>query len=69
MAVQIIVNVSQCFEGNVNPACKEGLELAKAGVVAGGRKTLDCAYAKLCSVLGRRRHAPTEMGTCLRGEM
>jgi len=68
----VIVNVTQCSAGSVEPAYATGQSLAAAGVVAGGDMTPEAALVKLGWLLGCGL-APEEvrrmMGTDLRGEV
>ena len=68
----VIVNVTQCSSGTVEPHYATGQSLAAAGVVAGGDMTPEAALVKLGWLLGSGlspEETRTLMGTDLRGEI
>ena len=69
----VIVNITQCDNGGVNPHLYQtGLELAKAGVVSGHDLTSEAAITKLMYLLGKglkTDEVKRQMGLSLRGEL
>lgn len=68
----VIVNVTQCLKGSVNPLYEAGKKLVDVGVVPGRDMTSEAALTKLAWCLARGwgcEGARREMGRCLRGEM
>lgn len=69
----VIVNITQCLTGSVNPVYAPGLVLGRAGVVAGADMTTEAALTKLSSLLALPNATPEsvtrEMSVSLRGEM
>ena len=69
----VIVNITQCLTGSVNPLYAPGLVLGKAGVVAGGDMTTEAALTKLSYLLALPDATPEdvsqEMSKSLRGEL
>ena len=69
----VIVNVTQCLTGSVNPLYAPGMVLGKAGVVAGGDMTTEAALTKLSYLLGLPGASPEsvahDMATSIRGEL
>lgn len=49
----IIVNISQCCRGMVNPAYATGKALQDTGIVPGHDMTTEAALAKLSYILGK----------------
>lgn len=68
----VIVNVTQCGRGRVQPNYAAGRALVDAGVVGGADMTAEAALAKLAFLLGAG-HSPEAvralMGRSLRGEL
>ncbi|PVZ97560.1 hypothetical protein BB558_006477, partial [Smittium angustum] len=68
----VIVNITQCYRGNVSALYETAHGLAGAGVVAGGDMTSECALTKLSYLVGCG-YSPEKcrelMGQSLRGEM
>ncbi|PVU91641.1 hypothetical protein BB559_004048 [Furculomyces boomerangus] len=68
----VIVNITQCYRGNVSALCETARGLSGAGVVAGGDMTSECALTKLSYLIGCG-YSPEKcrelMGQSLRGEM
>ena len=68
----VIVNVTQCLTGSVNPTYAAGRMLAEVGVVMGGDMTCEAALSKVAWLLARAGSAEEvrrEVGRNLRGEM
>ncbi|KAN0061614.1 hypothetical protein ACQY0O_006462 [Thecaphora frezii] len=69
----IIVNITQCMQGEVSAIYAVGKKLEAVGVVAGGDMTPECALAKLSYLLGKPELKPNQvrelMGRPLRGEL
>ncbi|KIS71096.1 uncharacterized protein UMAG_01007 [Mycosarcoma maydis] len=68
----VIVNITQCVQGEVSAIYAVGKKLEAVGVVAGGDMTPECALAKLSYLLakGLEPHEIRElMGRPLRGEL
>ncbi|SPO24864.1 related to l-asparaginase [Ustilago trichophora] len=68
----VIVNITQCVQGEVSAIYAVGKKLEAVGVVAGGDMTPECALAKLSYLLAKGLE-PVEirelMGRPLRGEL
>ncbi|CDU24557.1 related to l-asparaginase [Sporisorium scitamineum] len=68
----VIVNITQCVQGEVSAIYAVGKKLEAVGVVAGGDMTPECALAKLSYLLAKEL-TPAEirelMGRPLRGEL
>ncbi|GAC72765.1 asparaginase [Moesziomyces antarcticus T-34] len=68
----VIVNITQCVQGEVSAIYAVGKKLEAVGVVAGGDMTPECALAKLSYLLAKGLE-PAEirelMGRPLRGEL
>lgn len=69
----VIVNVTQCLTGSVNPLYAPGMVLGRAGVVAGGDMTAEAALTKLAYLLAQPNATPEsvakDMAVSLRGEV
>ncbi|GAB7342968.1 hypothetical protein MBLNU457_g1071t1 [Dothideomycetes sp. NU457] len=69
----IIVNITQCTQGEVSAIYAVGKKLEAVGVVAGGDMTPECALAKLSYLLGKPELTPAQvrqlMAQPLRGEL
>ena len=69
----VIVNITQCMQGEVSAIYAVGKKLEAVGVVAGGDMTPECALAKLSYLLGKPELSPAQvrelMGRPLRGEL
>ncbi|EPQ31768.1 uncharacterized protein PFL1_01100 [Pseudozyma flocculosa PF-1] len=69
----VIVNITQCMQGEVSAIYAVGKKLEAVGVVAGSDMTPECALAKLSYLLGKPELEPNQvrelMGRPLRGEL
>lgn len=69
----VIVNVTQCLTGSVNPLYAPGMALGRAGVVAGGDMTSEAALTKLAYLLSLPDATPESvakaMAISIRGEL
>ncbi|PWN49468.1 asparaginase-domain-containing protein [Violaceomyces palustris] len=69
----VIVNITQCMQGEVSAIYAVGKKLEKVGVVAGSDMTPECALAKLSYLLGKEELSPDDvrelMSRPLRGEL
>lgn len=69
----VIVNITQCLTGGVNPLYASGMVLGRAGVVAGGDMTSEAALTKLSYLLALPDATPEsvtrDMAISIRGEL
>lgn len=69
----VIVNVTQCLTGSVNPLYAPGMILSRAGVVAGLDMTTEAALTKMAYLLAIPESTPEsiarDMSLSLRGEL
>ncbi|KAK6380681.1 uncharacterized protein PV06_09843 [Exophiala oligosperma] len=69
----VIVNITQCLTGSVNPLYAPGMVLGRAGVVAGGDMTSEAALTKLSYLLALPGATPEsvakDMAVSIRGEL
>lgn len=69
----VIVNITQCLQGEVSAIYALGKKLAAVGVVAGADLTPECALTKLAYLLSKpeltRQQVRELMGRSLRGEL
>ncbi|CAO1633472.1 unnamed protein product [Jaminaea pallidilutea] len=69
----VIVNITQCLQGEVSAIYALGQKLAAVGVVAGADMTPECAMTKLAYLLAKpelsRQQVREFMGRSLRGEL
>lgn len=69
----VIVNITQCLQGEVSAIYAVGQKLAAVGVVAGADMTPECALAKLAYLLSKkdltREQVRELMGRSIRGEL
>lgn len=69
----VIVNITQCLQGEVSAIYAVGKKLAAVGVVAGADLTPECALTKLAYLLSKpelsRQQVRELMGRSLRGEL
>ncbi|KAK5033221.1 hypothetical protein LTS07_003522 [Exophiala sideris] len=69
----VIVNITQCLTGSVNPLYAPGMVLGRAGVVAGGDMTSEAALTKLSYLLALPGMTPEsvarDMAISIRGEL
>ena len=69
----VVVNITQCLTGSVNPMYAPGMVLGRAGVVAGGDMTTEAALTKLSYLLAlpgaSQEIVARDMSLSLRGEL
>lgn len=69
----VIINITQCLQGEVSAIYAVGKKLAAVNVVAGGDMTPECALTKLAYLLSKpelsRQEVRELMGRSLRGEL
>ncbi|CEH13407.1 Asparaginase [Ceraceosorus bombacis] len=69
----VIVNITQCLQGEVSAIYATGKKLEQVGVVPGGDMTPECALAKLSYLLAKPNLRPDQvrkyMSRSLRGEI
>ncbi|PWN44635.1 asparaginase-domain-containing protein [Ceraceosorus guamensis] len=69
----VIVNITQCLQGEVSAIYATGKKLEQVGVVPGGDMTPECALAKLSYLLAKPNLKPDQvrkyMSRSLRGEI
>ncbi|PWN28607.1 asparaginase-domain-containing protein [Jaminaea rosea] len=69
----VIVNITQCLQGEVSAIYAVGAKLAAVGVVAGADMTPECALAKLAYLLSKKDLSRAQvrelMGRSIRGEL